>query len=82
MHDSNLDVNTWIASDNVTQLHTIDLNSGTVSPTAEAGELTPSNGEPGETPVAGESDDEQSPDEDEEGTTSGEDDSNDEEEEE
>ncbi|HEY6405505.1 MAG TPA: hypothetical protein VIX38_05460, partial [Nitrososphaeraceae archaeon] len=33
MHDSNLDVNTWIASDNSTQLNTIDLNSG---PTASA----------------------------------------------
>jgi hypothetical protein len=33
MHDSNLDVNTWLASDNSTQLNTIDLNSG---PTASA----------------------------------------------
>lgn len=37
MHDSNLDVNTWIASDNSTQLHTMDLNSGTMSPSATAG---------------------------------------------
>ena len=36
MHDSNLDVNTWIASDNSTQLHTMDLNSGTMSPSATA----------------------------------------------
>ena len=34
MHDSTLDVNTWIASDNSTQLHTMDLNSGTMSPSA------------------------------------------------
>jgi hypothetical protein len=33
MHDSNLDVNAWLASDNSTQLNTIDLNSG---PTASA----------------------------------------------
>jgi hypothetical protein len=33
MHDSTLDVNTWIASDNSTQLHTTDLNNGPVSPT-------------------------------------------------
>lgn len=36
MHDSNLDVNTWIASDNSTQLNTMDLNSGTMSPSATA----------------------------------------------
>ena len=36
MHDSTLDVNTWIASDNSTQLHTMDLNSGTMSPSATA----------------------------------------------
>jgi hypothetical protein len=34
LHDSTLDVNTWIASDNITQLHTTDLNKGPVSPTA------------------------------------------------
>lgn len=34
MHDSNLDVNTWIASDNSTQLNTIDLNSGPVASAA------------------------------------------------
>jgi hypothetical protein len=28
MHDSNLGVNTWLASDNSTQRHTIDLNNG------------------------------------------------------
>lgn len=42
MHDSNLDVNTWIASDNSTQLHTIDLNQGTPSPSAAAGSTTTS----------------------------------------
>ena len=34
MHDSTLDVNTWIASDNTTQVHTIDLNKGVQSPSA------------------------------------------------
>src|SRR5918994_7548672 len=33
MHDSTLDVNTWIASNNSTQLHTTDLNKGPVNPT-------------------------------------------------
>jgi hypothetical protein len=33
MHDSTLDVNTWIASDNSTQLQTTDLNKGPVNPT-------------------------------------------------
>jgi hypothetical protein len=42
MHDSNLDVNTWIASDNSTQLHTIDLNKGTPGPSAAAGSATTS----------------------------------------
>ena len=37
MHDSTLDVNTWIASDNSTQLHTTDLNRGPISPTVSAG---------------------------------------------
>jgi hypothetical protein len=32
MHDSNLDVNTWIARNNSTQLYTIDLNKGSISP--------------------------------------------------
>jgi hypothetical protein len=32
MHDSTLDVNTWIASDNSTQLQTTDLNRGPISP--------------------------------------------------
>jgi hypothetical protein len=41
MHDSTLDVNTWIASDNSTQLHTIDLNKGPVSPTTATGASTP-----------------------------------------
>lgn len=37
MHDSTLDVNTWIASDNTTQLHTTDLNTGPISPAVSAG---------------------------------------------
>jgi hypothetical protein len=45
MHDSTLDVNTWIASDNTTQLHTIDLNQGVQSPSTAAGASTT----PGET---------------------------------
>jgi hypothetical protein len=45
MHDSTLDVNTWIASDNTTQVHTIDLNKGVQSPSAAAGAITT----PGET---------------------------------
>jgi hypothetical protein len=45
MHDSTLDVNTWIASDNTTQVHTIDLNQGVQSPSAAAGASTT----PGET---------------------------------
>jgi hypothetical protein len=40
MHDSTLDVNTWIASDNSTQLHTTDLNRGPVSPAVPAGSAT------------------------------------------
>jgi hypothetical protein len=32
MHDSTLGVNTWIASDNSTQLQTTDLNRGPISP--------------------------------------------------
>lgn len=36
MHDSNLDVNTWIASDNSTQLNTIDLNSGPMASAADS----------------------------------------------
>ena len=38
MHDSNLDVNTWIAIDNSTQVHTMDLNNGPMSPSATAAE--------------------------------------------
>ena len=45
MHDSTLDVNTWIASDNTTQLHTIDLNKGMQSPSVSPGAITT----PGET---------------------------------
>ena len=37
MHDSNLGVNTWLASDNSTQLNTIDLNSGPVASAADSG---------------------------------------------
>jgi hypothetical protein len=40
MHDSTLDVNTWIASDNSTQLHTTDLNRGPISPAVAAGAAT------------------------------------------
>jgi hypothetical protein len=40
MHDSTLDVNTWSASDNSTQRHTIDLNQGAQSPSALAGAST------------------------------------------
>ena len=40
MHDSTLDVNTWIASDNSTQLHTTDLNRGPISPVVSAGAAT------------------------------------------
>jgi hypothetical protein len=40
MHDSTLDVNTWIASDNSTQLHTTDLNRGPISPAVSAGATT------------------------------------------
>jgi hypothetical protein len=45
MHDSTLDVNTWIASDNTTQLHTIDLNKGVQSPSVAGGSIST----PGET---------------------------------
>jgi hypothetical protein len=47
MHDSTLGVNTWIASDNSTQLHTIDLNKGPVSSasTAEGGGTIEEEGE-------------------------------------
>jgi hypothetical protein len=41
MHDSQLDVNTWIANDNVTQLHTIDLNNGPVSSSATTEGIAP-----------------------------------------
>ena len=40
MHDSTLDVNTWSASDNSTQRHTIDLNQGAQSPSALPGAST------------------------------------------
>jgi hypothetical protein len=42
MHDSNLGVNTWLASDNSTQRHTIDLNNGPSGSSAEAGAATTS----------------------------------------
>jgi hypothetical protein len=45
MHDSTLDVNTWIASDNTTQLHTIDLNKGVQNLSGAGGAITT----PGET---------------------------------
>jgi hypothetical protein len=37
MHDSTLDVNTWLASDNSTQINTIDLNSGPVASATDSG---------------------------------------------
>lgn len=37
LHDSTLGVNTWLASDNSTQLNTIDLNNGPTAATADAG---------------------------------------------
>jgi hypothetical protein len=37
MHDLNLDVNTWLASDNSTELNTIDLNSGPMASAAGPG---------------------------------------------
>jgi hypothetical protein len=37
MHDSTLDVNTWLASDNSTQLNTIDLNTGPLASAADSG---------------------------------------------
>jgi hypothetical protein len=40
MHDSTLDVNTWIASNNSTQLQTTDLNKGPVSPTTSTAAST------------------------------------------
>jgi hypothetical protein len=48
MHNSTLDVNTWIASDNSTQLHTIDLNNCPVSSTSTA-----EGGETGEGDITG-----------------------------
>jgi hypothetical protein len=42
MHDSNLGVNTWLASDNSTEHHTIDLNNGPSGSSAEAGAATTS----------------------------------------
>jgi hypothetical protein len=35
MHNSTLDVNTWISNDNSTQLHVTDLNRGPISPSIE-----------------------------------------------
>lgn len=37
LHDSTLDVNTWLASDNSTQLNTIDLNNGPMASAADSG---------------------------------------------
>jgi hypothetical protein len=37
LHDSTLGVNTWLASDNSTQLNTINLNNGPTASTADAG---------------------------------------------
>ncbi len=77
MHDSNLDVNTWLASDNSTQLHTIDLNNGSASTTAATGASTPEEttdettegegeGEDLPLPLADENGDDQNEDEEEE----------------
>lgn len=41
MHDSTLDVNTWSATDNSTQRHTIDLNQGAQSSAAAGASTTP-----------------------------------------
>ena len=77
MHDSTLDVNTWIASDNSTQLHTTDLNRGPISPAVSAGAATAedANGPSTVTPTTpdgteedadeDEGEDEEEPDEDE-----------------
>jgi hypothetical protein len=37
LHDSTLGVNTWLASDNSTQLNTIDLNTGPLASAADSG---------------------------------------------
>jgi hypothetical protein len=60
MHDSTLDVNTWIASDNSTQLHTTDLNRGPISPAVPAGATTAEDttGPSTVTPTAPDGDDE------------------------
>ena len=77
MHDSTLDVNTWIASDNITQLHTTDLNRGQISPAVSAGAataedaagpstVTPTTSDGSEEDADGdEGEDEEEPDEDE-----------------
>jgi hypothetical protein len=80
MHDSTLEVNTWIASDNSTQLHTTDLNRGPISPTVPAGDTADSSIVTPTTPdadeeSAGENGDE---DEDEEESAGDEDDDDDE----
>ena len=36
MHDSNLNVNTWIAIEQNTQVYTMDLNNGPMSPSVTA----------------------------------------------
>ena len=58
LHDSTLGVNTWLASDNSTQLNTIDLNNGPTAPTADAGaaaetedDVVEDDEEPEETPT-------------------------------
>jgi hypothetical protein len=66
MHDPTLDVNTWIASDNSTQLHTIDLNNGSISSTStmEGGE-TEEGADSGDQESDFEEDDEDEPSSDE-----------------
>ena len=76
MHDSTLDVNTWIASDNSTQLHTTDLNRGPISPAVSAGAataedatgpstVTPTTSDGDEEDADGADEDEEEPEEDE-----------------
>jgi hypothetical protein len=84
MHDSTLNVNTWIASNNSTQLHTTDLNKGPVSPTTSTAAntaeettgpstITPTTPDEAEDDVGSEDDDEEADgDADDEGDSDGE----------
>jgi|SRR5215208_3227391 len=64
MHDSTLDVNTWIASDNETQLHTTDLNKSPISSssTTDGGEIIEEEEEEDEEPSSDEGDEEEDED--------------------